>query len=351
MLHAERPFLDTIETSCQSTNLPDCSNINAFQTSELQKLSIAIGSLTYYKTLTERIASCLLLGAGTDDFIFTERAKKLLFCGTSLTLDKSGSIISANFCRLRICPMCQRRRALKTGAEVFRIMQNINSSWVHLVLTVPNCEFYQLSDLLDTMYIASSRLFRYGPIKKAFNGLFRFTEITYNYSADTYHPHFHCLVSVDKSYFTSRKYIKSDTMRRVWTAIITSALNGVDIRRKSDACIDDIIATLDDDLLFQIHMKKADNSAVSEVAKYCVKPLDIGLSGSALYEPLHNIFYALHGRRLVQTYGVVRDTARLLKIDLNSDAGDEVEENRLDRTNVRRYTWNRKKGCYILLSE
>ena len=351
MCSAERLYLDTIETSCQTENSSDCSYINAFQTSEHEKLYIAIGSMTYYKTLTERISSCLLLGAGLDDFVFTDRARKMLNCGTQITLDNSGTIISANFCRLRICPMCQRRRALKTGAEVFRIMEHINSSWVHLVLTVPNCEFHQLSDLLDTMYTVSSRLFRYKPFKKAFNGIFRFTEITYNYSADNYHPHFHCLISVDNSYFTSRKYIKSETVRLVWTALMNSALNGDDVRRKSDDWINEYIETFNDELLYQIHMKKADNSAVAEVAKYCVKPLDIGLSGSALFEPLHNIFYALHGRRLVQTYGNVRDVARLLKVDLNSDSNDESEENQLDRTNVRCYTWNRKRSCYDLLSE
>jgi plasmid rolling circle replication initiator protein Rep len=351
MSYAEHPFLDNIETSWQTENPSACSNINAFQTFDDEKLSIVLENMRYYKELTERICKTLLLCAGTDDFVFADRSRKMLECGSSITVDNSGTIISANFCRLRICPMCQKRRSLKVGAEVHRIMEHLNCSWVHLVLTVPNCCYNELSDLLDTMYTVSSRLFRYGAIKKAFNGLFRFTEITYNYSSDNYHPHFHCLVAVDKSYFTSRKYIKSDVLRRVWTALMTASLNGVDVRRKSDAWIDDYIETFDDELLYQIHMRKADEKAVAEVAKYCVKPLDIGLSGSALYEPLSNIFFALHGRRLIQTYGVVRDTARLLKLDLNSDADDESEKKKLDRTNVRCYTWKRSEGKYLLLSE
>lgn len=356
MTCAERPYLDTIETSCQTENLSVCSHINDFEPSDDKKLYIAVDSLAYYKKLTENISKCLLLGAGTDDFIFTDRARKMLHCGTSVTLNNSGTIISANFCRLRICPMCQRRRALKVGAEMHRILDNIDGSWLHLVLTVPNVEFTQLSDLLDRMYIASSRLFRYGAVKKAFNGVARFTEITYNSTLDSYHPHFHCLVSVDKSYFTSRKYIKVEFMRRLWTVIMQSVNNNIDIRRKSDKWIDEAIELFgSDELLYQIHMGRINEnnkaSAVSEIAKYSVKPLDIGLTGHALFEPLHNIFFALHGRRLVQTYGNIREVAHLLKIDFEADAGDEVSENKLDRTNVRCYTWNRKKKSYVLLSE
>ena len=202
MCSAKRPYLDTIETSCQTENLSVCSHINDFGTSDEKKLYIAVDSLAYYKKLTENISKCLLLGAGTDDFIFTDRAKKMLHCGTSVSLNNSGTIVSANFCRLRICPMCQRRRALKVGAEMHRILDNIDGSWLHLVLTVPNVDFAKLSDLLDRMYTASSRLFRYGAVKKAFNGVARFTEITYNYSTDNYHPHFVCLVAVVKSYFS-----------------------------------------------------------------------------------------------------------------------------------------------------
>lgn len=354
MSNAEHPYLDTIETSCQAENLSVCSHINEFETSDDKKLYIAVDSLSYYKKLSENIAKCLVMGAGSDDFVFSDRAKKILNCGSLVTFNNSGTIISANFCRLRVCPMCQRRRALKVGAEMFRIIENIEGSWLHLVLTVPNVGFSELSDLLDRMYIASSRLFRYGAVKKAFNGVARFTEITYNSSTDTYHPHFHCLVSVDKSYFTSRKYIKVDFMRALWTVIMKSADNGIDIRRKSDSWIDNLIDSLDDEILYQIHMGRINDdnkcSAVSEIAKYSVKPLDIGLNGMALYEPLHNIFFALHGRRLVQTYGNIRDVARLLKIDLDSDAGDECGENILDRTNVRSYTWNRRESRYVALS-
>lgn len=350
MSNAERPLLDNIETSCQSEFSPTLNNINGFELQNNDKLSIALGSLTYYKTLTDRICNTLILGAGTDDFVFTDRARKMLECGTKISIDdNSGTIISANFCRLRICPMCQRRRSLKVGAEFHRIMDDLSCSWVHLVLTVPNCSSDMLSNLLDTMQIVSSRLFRYAPIKKAFNGLFRCTEITYNSYRGDYHPHFHCLVAVDKSYFTSRKYIKADIVRRVWTALMTACQSGVDVRRKSDKWIDEYISTFDDSLLYQIHMRKADSSAVAEVAKYCVKPLDIGLSGHALYEPLCNIFFALHSRRLIQTYGNVRESAHKLRIDLEEcciDATFEDAENRLDRTNVRHYNWNRHTSSY-----
>lgn len=348
---AKPPYLDTIETSARVQSSPDVNKIKASELSDEKKLSIALKSMDYYKSLTDNISKTLLLCTTIDDFVFGDRASKLLGCGTKIFMDNSGTIVSANFCRQRVCPMCQRRRSLKVCAEFHRIMEYLDCAWLHLVLTVPNCSASELSDLLDTMQICASRLFGMEFIKKAFKGIARCTEVTYNKNSDTYHPHFHCLVAVNKSYFTSRYYIKLDELRRIWTVLVQSAQNGIKVKNRGDKWIMEQIEGFDPDIeiLFQCCISKADEGALPEIAKYCVKPLDIDLQGYDLYEPLHNIFYALHGRRLIQTYGTISAAARSLRVDfdtLDDDGLDEASE--LDRTNVRCYNWNRQQCKYVV---
>lgn len=184
-------------------------------------------------------------------------------------------------------------------------------------------------------------------IKKAFKGVARCTEISYNFSRDDYHPHFHCLVAVNKSYFKSRYYINILLLRKLWTVICNSAFSGVNVRSKNDTYFCEMVDNFDDDIdvLYQCHIGKADDNAIAEIAKYAVKPLDIGLSGSALYKPLSIIYFALHGRRLIQTYGEVKRAASALRVDF--DTLPENGDGKLDRTNVRLYNWDSSVGSYI----
>ena len=359
------PFLDTIETSCTNEFSPNLNDINTFQTSELENVYIDLSNFEYYKKQADNICSCLFshapafIGGGyvmEDNEGNTHYFEKILSsesplrnkafliegCGTRLGFDNEGVLKSANFCRLRICPMCQRRRALKVASEFDRIMKHLDCSWIHLVLTVPNCKDFQLSHLLDTMQTCSSRLFRLNFVKKAFKGIARCTEVSYNSKSDEYHPHFHCLVAVNKSYFTSRDYIQILKLRKYWTVIVNQAFIGVNVRAKSDSYFDMLVDDFSDDqIVYQCHIGKANDKAVAEIAKYCVKPLELALTGTALYKPLEVIYYALHSRRLVQMYGTIAESARELRVDL-----DTIEDDAdLDNNQLHIYNWDctRKK--------
>src|SRR5699024_12750864 len=67
---------------------------------------------------------------------------------------------------------------------------------------------------------AWNRFVGYTEIKKAVKGWYRCLEITHNVNRqskdfDTYHPHFHCLLCVNPSYFTSRDYIRDRKSTRL----------------------------------------------------------------------------------------------------------------------------------------
>ena len=62
-------------------------------------------------------------------------------------------------------------------------------------------------------------------------GYIRKLEVTFNAEANTYHPHFHILFAVNKSYFTSRDYIKILDLLEMWRkAARDNSITQVDLR-------------------------------------------------------------------------------------------------------------------------
>ena len=115
--------------------------------------------------------------------------------------------------------------------------------------------------------------------------------MTYSPARGDYHPHIHALVAVKPTYWKGRAYVSQEVMQRLW------GLGIVDLRRVRDI-----------------------GRGVAEVAKYAVKPLDFervdAERAAEVYRTLHD---ALHGRRLTQTGGCIRETLRALRVDLEAD--------------------------------
>lgn len=329
------PLLDNIETSPPTSQALKSANINAPELSNDENLYITLENITYYKTLSLEVAD-ILKEYGVDNLEWRERAQKIDYCGTRLAFDKEGKLIGANFCRQRVCPCCQRRRSLKVKSDFYRIQEALSGcAWVHLVLTVPNVYASELGNTLDDMQRCSSRFFRIAEVKRAFLGVARCTEVSYNDKVNTYHPHFHCLVAVKRSYFSSRNYLSRDRLRRLWSACWD--MRSLKIENAKDGDIISSGEAFDGYQLLQLYIAKADEGAVAEIAKYAVKPLELELPKPIKYTVLTWLLRALHGRRLIQTFGIVKQTAAALKIDLNADP-EEAEQ--VDRTNVRCYNWS-----------
>lgn len=262
--------------------------------------------------------------------LLNDRGRKISACGTYIGFNsnESGgfSVTSANFCRQRLCPMCQRRRSLRTYSAVSKVYDLASKSgyqFLHVVLTVPNCSAAALNKTCDFLFKQSSLLFRKTDdihtkaackgnedikklrrnIKNSFKGVFRALEITFNdrLSIDhpfAFHPHLHCLIAVKKSYFTSRDYISHDKLQKVWATLSGVENVQVFIGRVTDQC-----------------------ASIAEVAKYAVKPFKGNVSAEVL-ETLHK---ALFNRRLVQTFGIFKDWMKAAGItDLEEVLDDEL---------------------------
>lgn len=234
-----------------------------------------------YKSLSEDIASGYdALYFKTYDSRWRDKAYKIRKCGSFLEFRECPSDAShpkflsrADFCRQRLCRMCQWRKSLFVYSQVLRIVHAAVAEFpknVILVLTLTsrNVSAADFVSGIDRYMNGWDRLRRQKRFSGAFLGWFRSLEITYNPKADTYHPHIHALLEVSPTYW-ERSYIKSEEFKQMWASAmgITDYLPRIRIERVRKRKKG--VKTVSDDLA-------ADNPedvirAVGEVAKYSVK--------------------------------------------------------------------------------
>lgn len=79
------------------------------------------------------------------------------------------------------------------------------------MLTTPNVSKEDLENEIKHYNQSFRRLSKRTKFKKAVKGYVRKLEITYNKNRDDYHPHFHVLIAINKSYFTDKDYYISQS--------------------------------------------------------------------------------------------------------------------------------------------
>lgn len=228
---------------------------------------------------------------------WTDRAARLETCGTYLEFakkDSSFKLQHANFCRLRLCPMCSWRRSLKQYSTLSRIMdvaQERSCKFIFATFTIRNCSGVTLGTTVDLILDAFRRL-DHDILRKRYKGIIlgsaRTLEVTYNRDRKDFHPHLHVIFAVSSKYFKSG-YIKHQEWRSLWSECL-----GVDY-----------LPLVRIEKVKSLHGEEYE-AAVREVAKYAVKDYDIlrnETSSEKAYvaECLH---FALHGRRLFALTGI-----------------------------------------------
>jgi len=274
-----------------------------------------------------------------------KKSYRVADCGSFLEFkrfheDGSIKLNRANFCKVRLCPMCAWRRSLKTFGQVSKVMDQATKvkdyRFIFLTLTVKNCEGEELSKTIDALFHAYKKLSERKKFKLAIKGWFRALEVTHNLEQDTYHPHFHIILMVNKSYFKDTKIYMSQAE---WTDMWQSCLK-VDY------------TPLVDVRAFKTKTKLETSKSVAEVATYTVKDNDYivkdadgtvneELTDSAVWV-LDN---ALTHRRLVAFGGELKDIHKALNLDdaedgdlINTDNDEELRED-LDYV-IERYQWH-----------
>jgi len=248
-----------------------------------------------------------------------------------------------NFCRERLCPMCAARRSIKIFKQVSDVMDVIDNTYTDLVpifltLTLENCDQFHLSETLDFIFDGWNRLTHHRKIKRVVKGWFRALEVTFNYETTFFHPHIHCILLVDKSYFTSKDYMFTSDWVKLWRTSL-----GVDY-----------------DPICDIRKIKNDPyHSIAEVSKYTVKSSDyIFDDDPALMDALVGLLgNALKSRRLYAFGGIMKVISKQVGIKEDDLAdGDLVNiedvEIRSDIDYVLRvYRWNMGMGEYQIIDE
>lgn len=224
---------------------------------------------------------------------------------------------NANFCRDRLCPMCNWRRSLKIGANVYKVVSSLEGyNFIHLVVTQKNVVPGQLKAEIDKLYHAWSKMRKVKKWRSSIKGYVRCLEITHNLDVDTYHPHIHVLLAVKPSYFkNSAYYITQAEFGEMWRDALQIDYNPVTyVGKVSDSNI---------------------SAAAAEVSKYASKPGDYVFEDIEYMDKTVAILSdALAGRRLMAYGGVIRERRKELKIadeeaknvDLVNVDGDNEEE-------------------------
>lgn len=252
---------------------------------------------------------------------------------------------SANFCRLRLCPMCQWRRSLKMFGQVKKITDKILESdksirFIFGTFTIKNCDVQNLETCINILnnkflYLVSKNK-TFAPAKKLKQNLLGYlkaVEVTYNTQDKTYHPHLHVIFAVRPNFFAGKQNYMT---KKEWINLWQQAL-GVDYKPQTDIRA----------------IKSGTAKAVAEVAKYPVKTAPIlSLPDDEAVEVLKTLTLSLHKKRFVAYGGIFKTIKQELKLtDVETDKDlvntDIEQQERFNAVTAVLFKYNFKFGLYI----
>ncbi len=247
----------------------------------------------------------------------------------------------ALFCKLRLCPLCTARRAVKNALKLSQVMNEVEVKhgvqFLFLTLTVENCEGDKLGETLGLLTKSWDRLVRQRPVARACKGWYRAIEITRNAVTGEYHPHIHAILAVSMDYKPkSDLYItQAEWVRRWQMALKVTYKPIVHIQKTKD--------------------KKGGMGAVLEAAKYATKDSEYirpDLDEKEGARIVADYTTALRGRRLVAFGGCMKEAAARLGADKEDGdlihLGDEIVRDDLADL-IETYGWHFGAGDYVLI--
>lgn len=196
------------------------------------------------------------------------------------------------------------------------LKQEEKKEFIFLTLTAPNVSAEELNDEIKHYNQSFQRLMQRKEVRKVVKGYARKLEITYNEERDDYHPHFHVLIAVNKSYFTDKDYyISRDRWLELWQQVTKNPLiTQVDVRK----------------------VRNGRDDKVYEIAKYSAKDSDY-LQNQNVFEVFYN---ALKGKRLIVFSGLFKEAMTKFK---NGELDDYKEKDMTKYVYAIMYNWGDKK--------
>lgn len=255
----------------------------------------------------------------------------------------------ADFCKNRFCPMCAWRKANKDALAISVMMEYIldehDKDFLFLTLTAPTVSADEVSAEIEKFNKSFKKMFERKELKAVAKGYIRKLEITYdgnefitkqmyknrksyydsrglkfgddNPNYDKYHPHFHVLIAVNKSYFRDTKaYLSRDRWLELWQESTGDySITQVDVRK------------------FKKHQK---GNEINEIATYSAKDNDYLHS-----QKVFDVFYqSLKGKRLLVYSGLFKDANQKFK---NGELSKYMKEDTTEYVYLILYQWGEKR--------
>ncbi|MGG5463374.1 protein rep [Clostridium sp. B9] len=287
-----------------------------------------------------------------EPFVSVKMSERIKDCGGFLMLLadlelEHKKLHQGNFCKNRFCPMCSWRMALKDSLEISILMEHLrleeSKEFIFLTLTTPNIIGRELEQAIKEYNKAFKRLMELKEVKLIVKGYIRKLEVTYqkekyitkrlwkkkkeyyqnkglkvgdlepNY--DTYNPHFHVVIAVNKSYFGNRTYISRERWLEIW--------------KKS----------MRDERITQVDIRKAKMSnykEVYELSKYSAKDSDYLINRRVFSE----FYKALKGKQVLVFGGLFKEVHKMY---LNGELDVYKEKDEIKYEYMLYYNWTKKE--------
>lgn len=174
--------------------------------------------------------------------------------------------LSLQRCRCRMCPTCSRSRSIEAAGRVAELTKRMNSP--RLITLTLKSTTEPLEDQIDRLLASAKALRRTKSWKRRVHGGVQTIEVTWHETSRLWHPHLHILVDGE--------YYPQPEISEAWLKV-TGDSYIVDVRKVHDA-----------------------KQAGRYVASYMTKHGQIANWPAA---QITEYAHAMHGRRLVQTFG------------------------------------------------
>lgn len=229
---------------------------------------------------------------GENQMDLVEDCNTFLSFVADKTLEKQ-KLYKANSCKNRFCPVCAWRKARKDALGLSLMMQYIkqqeNKEFIFLTLTTPNVMCEELENEIKRYNNSFRKLIKRKKVGSVIKGYVRKLEITYNKKRDDYNPHFHVLISVNKSYFTDKRYyISQQEWLDLWRDVTgISEITQVQVQK----------------------IRQNNNKELYEMAKYSGKDSDYLIN-----QKVFDAFYkSLKGKQVLVYSGLFKEAKKKLK--------------------------------------
>lgn len=219
------------------------------------------------------------------------------------------------FCKNKLCPICNWRRAMKYSYQSSLILEEAvkrepKGKFLFLTLTIENIAGNELNSALSKLTKAFKRLFKRAKVQKNLIGFIRATEVTVEEKREGfYHPHLHVLLMIKSSYFNKNDYISQSEWTELWRnslkADYTPIVNIKSVKNKDTNVFD----------------KDGLKKAILETAKYPVKPINFDDNNLKVIDDLYN---GLYRKRQLAYGGLFKKIKTELKLD-DLENGDLIK--------------------------